>query len=211
MKEHFLFFVLEPSLASVSKSLQFYIASSDKVQWLGNRLWGALLQWYPTSSPSFSLSHSLANHPAPTAASKPMPVLSQDTHPGPLTHCHHPGLNLTCVQLFRERSAQSWSEPPGIHALEAALGSSPGPGPELAPGSSAPEAPQLLLWTSRVQGDGPSSKARPEEGDLQEGSPVCSRRFSHLADIQVLLQVIGVIELQDRPERSPLPALPAEE
>lgn len=40
------------------------------------------------------------------------------------------------------------------------------------------------------------------------GSPLCSRRFSHLADIQVLLQVVGVIELQDGPEHGPLLALP---
>lgn len=151
MKEHFLFFVLELSLARVSKSLQFYIASSDKVQWLGNRLWGALLPWYPTSSPSFSLSHSVTNLPAPTAASKPTPVLSQDTHPSPLTHCHRPVRpqphlcsafpGAQCSKPVRA-SRHSRTHP---YALEAALGSSPGPGPELAPGSSAPEAPQLLL------------------------------------------------------------------
>lgn len=57
----------------------------------------------------------------------------------------------------------------------------------------------------------PLQRQGQRKGFLQEGSPQPSRRFPYLADIQVLLQVIGVIELQDTPECSPFPALPGEE
>lgn len=148
----------------------------------------------------------------PTRASQPMPGLG---HPSPLTHC--PGLNLSCVDFFPEHSAQSWSLPPGMHApthtpwnLPWAL--SHRPGPKLALESSACEVPQSLLQTFWVQGDDPSTKARPEKGGIcRRGSPWCFRRFSHLADIQMLFQVIGVVELQDLPECGPLFALPEEE
>lgn len=67
------------------------------------------------------------------------------------------------------------------------------------------------MRTSQVEGEVSSIKAGPKErGPVGEGVPLCSRRLSHLADIQVLLQVIGVIELQDSPECGPLLALPGD-
>lgn len=146
-----------------------------------------------------------------------MPVLGQDTHSSPLPHGHHPVQSqpqVCSVFLGAQHSElitasrHSCTHP---HTLEPSLGSSPGPCPELAPGSSAPEAPPSLLQTSQVEGEVASIKARPKEGrPAGRGSPLCSRSFSHLADIQVLLQVIGVIELQDSPEHGPLLALPGD-
>lgn len=54
----------------------------------------------------------------------------------------------------------------------------------------------------------------PQRQDRRRG--ICRKGphslwFPHLAQIQVCLQVIGVIELQDPPEWSPFPALPGEE
>lgn len=235
-KQTFLLFVLELSLASVNKFLRFYTPSSGKVQWLGSRLVGGQILTSPTgcvcsgggcgspalavpnSSPSFSPPLPSPTSPLPTGASQPMAVLGQDTHPSPLPHCCHPVWSQPQVRSvflgaqhseLITASRHSCTHP---HTLEPSLGSSPGPCPELAPGSSAPEAPPSLLHTSQFEGEVSSIKARPKEGRTcrMGGSPLCSRRFSHLADIQVLLQVIGVIELQDGPEHGPLLALPGD-
>ena len=123
------------------------------------------------------------------------------------------GLSRTCVRFFREHSAESWSEPPGIHALTHTLSWALALGQVLSL-HLGPLPLRHLNCSCRLLGFKemvPPARQDQKRGDLQEGSPLCSRRFSHLADIQVLLQVIGVIELQDRPERSPLLALPGEE
>lgn len=163
---------------------------------------GALPQWYPTWSPIFSLS------PHPNCSTPTNACPGQDTHTLSLSlssacpatasdASSFPGTQ--CSELVRAgQSLQALSHLPA-HPRNL-LGLSPGPGPELAPVASAPEAPQLLLQTSQVQGDDSTIETRPEEVDLQEESAKPSGSFPHLAHIQVLLQIIGVIQLQDLPE-----------
>lgn len=79
------------------------------------------------------------------------------------------------------------------------------------PGSRPGPGPEHLNQTPWVPGSGASgdrTETGPEEGDLQERSSQHSGMFSYLADIQVLLQVVGAIQLQDFPQRSPCLALP---
>lgn len=147
-----------------------------------------------------------------------MPVLSQDTHTSApsLTITSPSCYNLRCIQFFLEHSAWSCASrhsPTFPHTLETILGSRPGPGPEFGPGASAPRCLQHSCRLADFSGSVRSSHHRGKARGgriLQEGSPQPSRRFPHLADIQVFLKVIGVIELQDAPECSPFLALTGE-
>lgn len=122
-----------------------------------------------------------------------MPPQSQHPHIGlpwvvtlsPLT------VTNTAIQVcpFLEGSAQSITTSRSVPTLEPSLGLCPRPGPE--------HMQEDLAHSSRLPGlqDGPSLEGREGGRNLHPGSPLPSRSFPHLADIQVLLQVIGVVQL----------------
>lgn len=115
--------------------------------------------------------------------------------------------------IFLEHNAQSWARPqeptrPPAHPRNL-LGASPWPGPEL---PSGPLDLRHLNGSCRHLRF--KEMVPPQRQDRRRG--ICRKCphclcFPHLAQIQVRLQVIGVIELQDPPEWSPFPALPGGE